>query len=189
MKKSLLSLLCVLYPMSGAVAGDVLLEDYRNGGMEMRESTVIPAVTPGTGERIGALSRALSVDTGYVAERFLYHADRRITFYRRAHNWNDVRSESRTYVRTVLDSETPSYAHYVLRNLYDDLFSALSVVNGEAEGGRLSAEETETIIRSVVERHQASISNDELRFYINDIVGFSAEQAVADARVYEGGVK
>lgn len=124
-----------------------------------------------------------SRDLHNYVDTFVKRTNRRVTFFERAHNWNDKNEEVRQYNYETLPANTNSYAVDVLRSLAEDLNqvvkdAASDSVHDEAWRDALMANMTSTL-----EKHQASITNDELRSYANTVVWYAAKQTVKDMRL------
>lgn len=116
-----------------------------------------------------------------------YHLERRLEFYQRAHNWNAENKYNRYY-------------NYVMQPKQDtDLIDTPSKGYTNSYGWNVLAEEVQRV-ESVIENHDdiidvstmtvnimdasknvgESIDNEELRYYLNEILWFSSKQTAKE---------
>lgn len=122
-------------------------------------------------------------------KKMSHHLERRLEFYRRAHNWNGDNPHDRQYNYTLQPGRdlrrkdepdrgyTNSYGWNVLHQ------EVLQVEESLKQAGQTGNwQELPQDIASRVDRLGQSVSNEELRYYLNEMLWFSAKQTVKELR-------
>lgn len=134
--------------------------------------------------------RTLKGDRGY-SEWFAHHLKNRIEGMKRAHNWNGEHKDSRQYNYEYHPSYseesgyTNSYAWNVLHQTELDIDKNLSELVKQ-NGRNFTTEEVEQAILTPLAKMDQLVKNDELRFYLNDVVWFASMQSVKEMYFDEG---
>lgn len=122
-------------------------------------------------------------------KKLSYHLERRLEFYRRAHNWNAENPHDRQYNYTLQPGQdtrrkddpdrgyTNSYGWNVLHQ--EVLQVEAGVKQAEKTG---NWQDLPQDITSRVNMLGQSVSNEELRYYINELLWFSAKQTVKELK-------
>lgn len=118
---------------------------------------------------------------------FSFHLEKRLEFYKRAHNWNAENKENRYYNYTMQPGQnlsrkdesdkgfTNSYGWNVLHEEVTLLEEAIHNVKQPLDA--------ETVANELIDKAAftgQSIDNEELRYYLNEILWFSASQTTKE---------
>lgn len=116
-------------------------------------------------------------------KRLSYHLDRRLEFYKRSHTWNAQNKYDRPYNYTLQPkqdtalADTPSKGYtnsYGWNVLYEEVNQVKDVVNSVQQ-----PEDVEAVALAILNASNQvgqSVDNEELRYYLNEILWFSAKQ-------------
>lgn len=140
-----------------------------------------------------------------LSERFVNRMDanlmHRVEFYKRAHNWNAQNEEVRKYNYTMqyakddknateaIDGYTNSYGWNVLNNTHVSISNALTDIYKMSKETKtlIDPVEVEKAVQDNLGQNSVNVNSEELRYYMNELVWFSAKQTVKDLkRDYKG---
>lgn len=122
-------------------------------------------------------------------KKMSHHLERRLEFYRRAHNWNGENPHDRQYNYTLQPGRdlrrkddpdrgyTNSYGWNVLHQEVLQVEESMKQA-GQTENWKNLSQD----IVSRVDRLGQSVSNEELRYYLNEMLWFSAKQTVKELK-------
>ena len=130
-----------------------------------------------------------------VNQDFLTVLDRNLTnrveFFKRAHNWNgDNKYEHSGNYETFLNKDNEkateavngysnSYGWNVLRNVRQDALSNVKAVLDQ-QGEAVRGEDIAKAILAAASNNAETVNNEELRYYINELVWYTAKQTVKE---------
>lgn len=130
-----------------------------------------------------------------VNQDFLTVLDRNLTnrveFFKRAHNWNgDNKYEHSGNYEVFLNKNNEkatetvngysnSYGWNVLRNVRQDALSNVKAVLDQ-QGEAVRGEDIAKAILAAASNNAATVNNEELRYYINELVWYTAKQTVKE---------
>lgn len=121
------------------------------------------------------------------AKLFSFHLEKRLEFYKRAHNWNAENKDNRYYNYTMQPGQNPSRKEepdkgftnsYGWNVLHEEVTLLEQTVNNTNQPLDMEAITSELIDKSALTGQ--SVSNEELRYYLNEILWFSASQTTKE---------
>jgi len=127
-------------------------------------------------------------------KRFTYHMNRRLEFYRRAHNWNARNHKDKHYSYTMQPGQDEARKDMLSQGFtnsygWNVLHEEIQQVEEVVQQAKETAAETKTpleaatVAQAINDRVYGvgkSISNEELRYYLNELIWFSAKQATKE---------
>ena len=164
--------------------------DFTNDWLAANERVAAVEDKKSNNEKLSANDKAwLEGAKHSYAERFVYHLERRVEFYKRSHNWNEDNKHDRNYSYETLPGYTKE-AGYTNSYGVDELRSVAAalndVLNTATESNMPQTQEQASALAmqltDVVKAHQSNIANDELRSYVNEAVWFAAKQATKEMK-------
>lgn len=121
------------------------------------------------------------------AKLFSFHLEKRLEFYKRAHNWNAENKDNRYYNYTMQPGQNPSrkespdkgYTNsYGWNILHEEVTLLEEAINNTRQP--LDAEAITNVLVDKAAFTGQPVSNEELRYYLNEILWFSASQTTKE---------
>ena len=134
--------------------------------------------------------KASHSDKSY-AERLNHHLKYRIEGMKRAHNWTGALNRERQYNYEYLqapndkDGHTNSYAWNVLHKVETEINANVAEI-AKKDSKDITVEMIDNAILAPMEEASKVVNNDELRYYIDDVVWFASMQSVKEMYFVEG---
>lgn len=122
---------------------------------------------------------------------FRTHLIGRVHFYERSHNWNGENKNDKIYNYMTYkggkdaSSYTNSYGFNVLRTMADTMSQSMQEVEASDLQGDAFVADVEKRLTSIMEETQATVHNDELRYYANAAVEYTSKQVIKERSQYE----
>lgn len=137
-------------------------------------------------------NRAIGKRHSY-SELFDTHIIGRVHFYERSHNWNGENRDSKEYnyfTYKGAGADTPngyvnSYGFNVLRTMADKMRSSMKEAERSNLQGQAFVEDVEQRLLSIMEETQSTVHNDELRYYVNSTVEYTAKQVTKERKKHD----
>ena len=130
-----------------------------------------------------------------VNHEFLRVLDRNLTnrveFFRRAHNWNGDNkyehtanyqvflNKNNTDVKEAVKGYSNSYGWNVLRAVRQDALDNVKAVFAQ-KGENTRGEDIVQAMKQAAEKNAVTVNSEELRFYINELVWYTAKQTAKE---------
>ncbi len=130
-----------------------------------------------------------------VNHEFLRVLDRNLTnrveFFRRAHNWNGDNkyehtanyqvflNKNNTDAKEVVKGYSNSYGWNVLRAVRQDALDNVKAVFAQ-KGENTRGEDIVQAMKQAAEKNAVTVNSEELRFYINELVWYTAKQTAKE---------
>ncbi len=130
-----------------------------------------------------------------VNHEFLRVLDRNLTnrveFFKRAHNWNGdnkyehtanyqvFSNKNNTDAKEAVKGYSNSYGWNVLRAVRQDALDNVKAVFDE-KGENTRGEDIVQAMKQAAEKNAVTVNNEELRFYINELVWYTARQTAKE---------
>ena len=130
-----------------------------------------------------------------VNHEFLRVLDRNLTnrveFFKRAHNWNGDNKYEHTanyqvflnkhnkHAKEAVNGYSNSYGWNVLRAVRQDALDNVKAVFDE-KGEDTRGEDIVQAMKQAAEKHALTVNHEELRFYINELVWYTAKQTAKE---------
>lgn len=122
------------------------------------------------------------------SELFDTHIIGRVHFYERSHNWNGENRDKKEYNYFTYDGPgntdpaeyINSYGFNVLRTMADTMRESMKDAEGSNLQGDAFVSDVEQRLTSIMEDTQKTVYNDELRYYINATVEYTAKQVTKE---------
>ena len=130
-----------------------------------------------------------------VNHEFLRVLDRNLTnrveFFKRAHNWNGDNkyehtanyqvflNKHNTHAKEAVNGYSNSYGWNVLRAVRQDALDNVKAVFDE-KGENTRGEDIVAAMKQAAEKNALTVNSEELRFYINELVWYTAKQTAKE---------